>query len=321
MGCCNHPSNFSRKQRLRQNSEPINYEECIKILTEQKDATSFIRTICKAAGINVANGEDGETPEQTVQCVVVPVLSLCQEINIFDLDSELLEKMIKCTFASIFTRLDITLFQEVYSEYELFFKTEPTLDFATFSLLFQRQLHRLYAIYRTFDDDPLEFYKFLNSRDELSNLPECEDPSPNEYIPIIFYITKEKFLEELSEEFTKAEFATCQKFLRIELDLVIIMTRLVELATNTEGGISGVTEALNRVAQGEATRYFENDDFKDLFKAAESIGDVIEKLAQIYRKLLNSYKELSDVLICSRPQPPVKTQIREIPTIPPTVIL
>lgn len=319
MDCC------SNRKRLRQDdSDPINYEECMKILTEQKTASDFINTICDAMGNGNSNGDNGNenATRSPVQCVVIPVFSLCQEINIFDLDSTLLDKMFKCTFASIFSRLDITFYRQVYSEYELFFKTEPGLDFSAFCHLFHRQLRRLYAIYRTFDDDPLEFYEFLGSKDELCNLPDCEDPKPTEYIPIIFYIAKRKFLEELSEEFTKAEFAACQKFLRVEIDLVTLMTRLVELATNTEGGISGVTEALNRVALGEeSTRYFENDDFQDLFKAAKSIGDVIEKLAQLYRKQLVSFKELGDELICSRPQPPVTTQIREIPTIPPTVIV
>jgi hypothetical protein len=324
MGCCNYPNPFP----TRQGNEPIDYEQCLQTLAAQTDLTSFLNTLCRAVGVpapgnqNGNGNENGNQPSPGIQCVVVPVRSLCQELNIFHLDSDLLHRAILCTFSSLFSRLGPELYHQVYSHYETFLKTDPGINFATFSRLFLESLRQLYHTYRTFSDGPKEFYSFLTSPVELKNLTGCDGEdllSNHQYL--VTYLTKQKFLEELAEEFTKIEYTLCQKFLRIEIDLVILSTRITELATNTRGGISGITEALRRISIGESNRYFEEDDFKDLFHAAEEVADVIEKLSSLYRERFKIFSELSTTFICSRPQPPVKTIISEIPTVPPTVII
>ncbi|AZR73651.1 hypothetical protein BBF96_09790 [Anoxybacter fermentans] len=317
MGCCNKHNSFFRKS---QNNESIDYKKCLELLTNQKDAMGFLKILCNAASITLSDDKNKKNAEPGLQCVIVPILSLCQEINIFDLSEKILAKMLKCTFASIFGRLGPELYQQVYNEYEIFFKEEEGLDFSTFSSLFEKQMRRLFHIYCSFECNPIGFYHFLNSKEELEGIKFYKGDQVKSYLPLIAYITKVKFLEELSEEFTKAEFALCQKFLRMEIDLVILLNRITELATNTRGGISGITEALRRVAIGNGTQFFEKGDFDDLFEATEEVADIIEKLAKLYRQRFEVFKEVNKTLICSRPQPPVKAPIREIPTLTPRVI-
>lgn len=325
MGCCNCHFPSPRQQA----NTPIDYAQCIQTLAHQKDVSSFFNTICQAAGISTtpnpnAAGKgtgEGEQPRPNVQCVVVPVRSLCQELNIFHLDLDLLHRVILCTFSSLFSRLGPELYHQVYNQYATYLQADPAIPFTTFSPLFVESLYQLYHTYRTFRGNSKDFYTFLTSPAELTDLGNCASELLQTYRSLIAYLTKQKFLEELSEEFTKMEFTTCQKFLRMEIDLVILSTRITELATNTQGGISGITEALRRVAIGEANRFFEEDDFKDLFHAAEEVADVIEKLSRLYRERFKIFAELSMAYVCSRPQPPVKTIIREIPTLPPTVIV
>lgn len=335
MGCCGYPNSSQR----RQTTGPIDYQQCFETLVNQKDVSSFLNVICQGIGgpqtsnqngngngNAISNGGDnnqnGEQPRPGIQCVVVPVRSLCQEINIFHLDSHLLNRVILCTFSSLFSRIGPELYHQVYTQYESFLKADPGINFTTFSILFLESLRQLYHTYRTFTNSPKEFYSFLTSPGELVNLEGCDSDTLTEQNRILVdYLTRQKFLEELSEEFTKLEYALCQKFLRMEIDLVILSTRITELATNTRGGISGITEALRRVSIGDANRYFEEDDFKDLYHAAEEVADVIEKLSRLYRERFKIFAEMSITYICTRPQPPVKTIISEIPTLPPTVII
>lgn len=325
MGCCGSSNSFITNSMNNQNNGGIDYQKCLEMLTEKEDPKEFLQTLCGAVGINLNNSTEGNGDGQqaqgpAIQCVVVPVLDLCQEINLFDLNKDLLDKLIKCTFSSMFQRLGPELYKQVYTQYNDFFTTGESLDFATFSRIFESQLRRLYKIYRSFDCKPIKFYKYLLSNEELEGLRYHKNNLEKSFLPIIVFTTKKKFLEELAEEFTKTEFALCQKFIRLELDLVILMTRIVELTTNNRGGISGITEALIRIAVGRGNRYFEEDDFEDVFDAAEEVADVLNDLAKLYQERFEVFKELSSDLLCSRPQPPVKQVIREIPTIPPTVV-
>lgn len=330
MGCCNSANSSQR----RQNNGPIDYEQCLQTLASQTDAAGFFNVLCKAAA--PASGCCGNQSEEAdtggaqctgqsgpgFQCVIVPVRSLCQEFSIFHLDVNIFKRVILCTFSNIFSRLNPELCHQVYSQYETFLSADPAINFAAFCKLFAANLHQLYSTYRAFPGNACDFYSFLTSPLELTQLTDCtpDNLAGNQEL-IVSYIAKQKFLEELSEEYTKMEYAICQRVLRMEIDLVILATRITELATNTNGGISGITEALGRVAIGEGNRYFEEDDFKDLFHAAKEVAEVIQKLSRIYRKRFKLFAELSTKYICSRPQPPVKTIIREIPTLPPTVII
>ncbi len=310
--CCNSHNN--------PNGNNIDYKKCLEILTNQEDLTGFLQTLANALGISI-NDKDQAEEKPKVQCVIVPALSLCQEINLFNLDSKILESMIICTFVSLFQNLSIDFFQRKYKQYEQFFKADPALEFANFSRLSKKELKRLHGIYRSFEKKPKDFYDFLTSKEELTKLGNCVESIEKSYQLIIAYITKVTFLEELAVNFTKAEFSSCQRFLRIETDLVIIMNRLTELATNTAGGISGIGEALVRVGLGDAARYFDSNDFNDLFDALDETADVIQLLAKLYRQRLKVFAKVGDNLVCSRPQPPVLSPIAEIPTVPPTVIV
>ncbi|MCK4259510.1 MAG: hypothetical protein KAX49_11065 [Halanaerobiales bacterium] len=320
---CNSPKVNSMNNS---NGETINYEECLKTFTSQKDVTGFLQTLARALGVCICNGNSNgnqenakESPE--LQCIIVPVLSLCQEINIFKLCSETLENVMKCTFVSLFQNRGSNLYQKVYSKYEDFFKLDPSLDLTNFIRLFERELRRLFGIFRSFKNKPKEFYQFLTSNNELEELGNCADSIEKSYQLIVAYIIKVTFLEELATQFTKTEFAFCQKFLRLETDLVILLTRLTDLSTNTAGGISGIGEALSRVGFGEPAHYFNSDDFNDLFDGLDETADVIQKLARIYRERLKIFRDAGSISICSRPQPPVLSPIADIPTVPPTVIV
>lgn len=288
-------------------SNPLTSEECLELLSQEKDISGLLKKFSTATK---TNQEQGINPNH--QCVIVPVLSMCQEINLFDLSSEILSKVIKCAFASIFNQLDDKLFSEVYSKYETFFTYQPGITLSRFSSLFEKHVHQLYQVYQSSAKKPKKFYEMLTSFDKLQK--------SNEWEAIIAHLTKKRFLKELSTQFTSSEFATCQRFLRMEIDLVILLTRLIELATNTQGGISGITEALNRLSSEPAARYFEDDDFKTLFLATEEVAKIIIKLAKLYQKRFAIFKEINRELICSRPQPPVQAPIVRIPLIPPTVI-
>lgn len=179
------------------------------------------------------------------------------------------------------------------------------------------QFQNLYEVFQS-NADSTAFYCYLVSQEDLAQYAE---PStyPANYFPLVGYIAKNVFLDLLAEELAKAEYSLCQRFLRIENELVILATRITELATNTRGGISAVTEALRRFMLPDANRYFEDNDFDNLFDAAEEIAETIEKIAKLYRKRLDIFKKLGRTLICSRPEPPVKAIIRDVPILPPIV--
>lgn len=292
---------------INYSSNPFTSEECLELLSKQKEISDLLEQLCS----DEKTSSTAEPDKSSLQCVIVPILSMCQEIHLFDLSSEILSKVIQCAFASIFRQLDLKLTKEVYHTYEKFFSSPPVIDLEKFTLLFADQFNQLYQIYQSSTKNPKKFYDLLTSSEELRK---------TDWEAIIFYLVKRRFLRELSDQFTLSEFSTCQRFLRMEIDLIILLTRLVELATNTQGGISGITGALNRLTSEEAARYFADDDFKTLFAATEEVAKIIIKLAKLYRQRFTIYKDINRQLVCSRPQPPVQAPLRKIPFIPPTVI-
>ena len=286
---------------------PFTSEEYLQLLSKQKEISSLLEQLCSAE----KTGFNAEPDKSSLQCVIVPVLSMCQEVHLFELSSEILSKVIQCAFASIFRQLDLELCKQVYHTYENFFSIPPVIDLDNFFLLFTEQCKQLYQIYQSSAKNPKKFYELLTSSEELKKA---------DWEGIIFYLTKKRLLRELADQFTTSEFSICQRFLRMEIDLIILLTRLVELATNTQGGISGITTALKRVTSEETARYFADDDFKTLFSATEEVAKIIIKLAKLYRQRFTIYKDINRQLVCSRPQPPVQAPLRKIPFIPPTVI-
>lgn len=301
-------------------SEPIDYTESLHQLTGIKDAATLLHTLCKAAGISLPSGKTspGGKSKLSMQCVICPPGSICQEVEIFDLDCAVLNTMIRCTFAHILTYPGSALSRHIYDQYAIFFTAGDPLPFEEFSLMLQVQLQNLYEAFQS-SSDANAFYCHLISREDFASyVKPCSHA--NNYFPLVAYITKILFLDLLAEEIAKAEYSLCQRFLRLENELVTLATRITELATNTRGGISGVTETLRRFLLPEANRYFEDHDFDDLFDAAEEIAETLEKIAKIYRKRLAIFKKLSQSLICGRPEPPVKAPIRDIPILPPIVL-
>lgn len=101
-------------------------------------------------------------------------------------------------------------------------------------------------------------------------------------------------------EFQKA---VGNKVVCIEEDLRFLSDEIVKLTGGNKdgntgnGGLPKIAEALKNIT---SARFAEDDDFDEIFDAAEEIADAVEALAEIYKDRLKVLRALLPFAICPR---------------------
>lgn len=289
---------------------------------------------------NSANGSDEETGEdrtddddtcsnthtctQDLRCLIPQHTGLnlfltCVDLFIFELDEEVIEKLILCAIVSMslegfLDHFKVTCFPtitpfirsiekqlddrvaNVYSQFLLQVMTgiqtaESKKDYI--KNLFQSNLFeggRKQNILTLLTSSLQNIFTLERSSADLQ--------ATNQQLDQIIRGAALAFLFN-SFSFKLAEFqkAVGAKVICVETDLTFLSTELLRLTSAN----AGILQAANALVFVASARFAEEDDYDEIFEAVEEIADAIEDLAEIYQDRLKVLRALLPFSVCPRP--------------------
>lgn len=243
----------------------------------------------------------------------------CADLFIFELDEKVIEKLIFCAILSMSLERFLKLFKSKVMPIP-----SPLLE--KFDQKFDEKIAQMYNQFLLKIMTDIQMVD--NKRDYLENLLESHlhgEEKNNLYQVLLKNLEKillqgeqtitsfedinqeleqsvknttvNCLMETFTEKFYQFQKSAGQKVICLEEDLTFLSSEILRL-TSVEAGILPLANALNVTI---ASRFAEDDEFKEIFDAVEEVADIIEELADIYRDRLKVLRTLFPFASCPRP--------------------
>lgn len=244
----------------------------------------------------------------------------CADLFIFELDEKIIEKLIFCAILSMSLEGFLKLFKskvmpipspllerfdakfdekiaQMYNQFLLKIMTDIQMvdnkqDYLQNLIeshhLSGEQQNNLYQVLlNNLQKILLQSDSTITSFDDINQ--ELEQSVKNTTLACLF--------ENFTQKFYEFQRSVGHKVICLEEDLTFLSSEILRL-TSVEAGILPLANALNVTI---ASRFAEEDEFKEIFDAVEEVADIIEELADIYRDRLKVLRTLFPFASCPRP--------------------
>ncbi|AZR73652.1 hypothetical protein BBF96_09795 [Anoxybacter fermentans] len=246
--------------------------------------------------------------------------SLCLELLVFELDEDILKKLVKCVFNQ-FNPVQITQkileiinrVNNVMNKNEnLTYKNKKKFQIDKFNLL--RKVNRKIkdlknTLFRTCTNLRDNIFKEILLRPKQIPSDKLTDISF-----IIEHVIIQHFRQFLIDQYDNFALKLCNKVSCIFSDLEFLAEQIKQITINFPSSEVGIIEIADAAATVAEAFFSEEDDFNKIFDAVDEVAELIEDLAQFYQKKLD---QLEKLLALSTSGCPVPIEaVETLPTIP-----
>lgn len=258
-------------------------------------------------------------PPQPIPNAGVNLFLTCVDLFVFELDDDILEKLILCAIISMSFDRFLNRFKTSFFPVPVphpINKIEKQLDervATTYNQFLLQVMTGIQTAKSKKDYVKQLFQSTIANNSKRRNLldlfaenfihlftpaggQECEELN-QELDRIIRYAAVNFLYRTFAAKLAEFQNAVGIKVGCLQADLTFLSTEILRL-TSANAGILQISNALALVT---SARFAEDDDFEEIFDAVEEIADAIEDLAEIYQDRLQVLRALLPFSLCPRP--------------------